>query len=121
MSTNPTISTDAMNEAISAFMELKIGSIHHRSPADQSVHIVQQLKYHSSWDWLMPVWKKAGKVLFDIRGDLTDDEYLTVHRITKAFIDACQKVYIEGAHLAVYNAIQNIQWYNKQKGGNNEL
>ena len=79
-----------------------------------------EMKYHSSWDWLMPVWKKAGEFIFQIRGDLTDQKYLEAHRITKSFMEACQKVEIERAHEAVFNAIQFIQWYNKQKEVTND-
>lgn len=81
---------------------------------------LRKLKYHTSWDWLMPCWKKAGKILFDIRGDLIGENYLDAYRITKAFIDACRKVEIENAHDAIYNAIQLISGYNQQKQTNGQ-
>jgi len=73
------------------------------------------VQYHSSWDWLMPCWAKAGEILFDIRSDLLDDKYLEAHRITKSFITACQKVDIGRAYKEIYNAVQFIQWYKKQQ------
>lgn len=88
---------------------------------DCKIVFYYELKYHTSWDWLMPVWKKAGKILFDIRGDLIGENYLDAHRITKAFIDACQKAEIENAHGAVYNAIQLISGYNQQKQKDGEV
>jgi hypothetical protein len=116
----PTI--EQMNKTIAVFDGYKISKSGktYRKDNESSPYRVRDIKYHSSWDWLMPVWKKAGKILFDIRGDLTEDKYLCVHRITKAFIYACQTVDIESAHTSVYNAILNIQWYNKQKEANNE-
>jgi hypothetical protein len=111
------VTIEQMNEAIGVFMggvpiQLRDRYITFGRKNSPSI---KELKYHSLWDWLMPVWKKSAKRLFDIRGDLNDDKYLEAHRITKAFIDACQKVEIERAHEAVYNAVQFIQWYNKQK------
>ena len=112
----PTI--EQINEAIALFMGGSSIKEHggHRYVYYQSscARCVDELKYHSSWDWLMPVWKKAGEVLYDIRGDLSDTRYLEAHKITKAFMDACQKVELDQAHKAVYNALQFIQWYNNQ-------
>lgn len=79
-----------------------------------------EMKYHSSWDWLMPCWKKAGKILYSIRRQLCGTKYQEAYRFTKSYLDACQKVEIEKAHEAVYYAIQLIQWYNQQKEANNE-
>ena len=73
------------------------------------------LQYHLSWNPLMDCWKKVGKIIYNIRMALPRVKYLEAHIITRAFIDACQKVIIEDAHWAVYNGIQLIEWYNKNK------
>lgn len=123
MSNEPSI--EQMNEVIGIFMGGKwvvkriAGRNHRRFYISETlfnfVKNTLHLNYHKSWDELMPVWEKAGGIMFEIRGDLTDKKYLEAHRITKAFIDACQKVEINLAFKAVYDAIQFIIWYNQQK------
>jgi hypothetical protein len=90
------------------------------SPAHSTWCFYHPPPFDRSWDWLMEVWKKAGKILYSIRRQLDGDKYQEAYRFTKSYLDACQKVEIEKAHEAVYYAIQLIQWYNIQKEANNE-
>lgn len=116
------VTTEMMNEVIARFMggkrvqhpEQIFFSEDHFGYVCHKGHWWNEnnLQYHTSWDWLMPVWKKAAVILFDIRGDLNDEKYLEAHRITKAFMEACQKAEISKAHEAVYKAVQFITWYN---------
>lgn len=108
MSNEPTI--EQMDLAIARFMGMEGSDDFNR----------QNYKYHSSWNLLMPCWKKAGEVLYNIRGDLAADKYIESHRITNSFMNACQKVEIGIAHRAVYNAVQFIQRYNKQSTTTND-
>lgn len=124
MSTEPT--TEMMNEAICEFMgghRMISGTIHvYKGPDEIEWETGKYLKYHTSWDWLMPVWKKAAKILYEIRNQLSKDDYLEAHKVTKSFIDACQKVEIDKAHDAVYRGILGITWYNdnQQKQNNGQ-
>lgn len=66
-----------------------------------------EMKYHTSWDWLMPVWEKFRDMEFDT------SEHIFRHRKYKDCIDK-ELSYgtIECAHLVIYKA---IQWYNESK------
>jgi hypothetical protein len=66
------------------------------------------LQYHKSWDWLMPVWEKAGKWIYEHRGEWSSEHYLTAHNITKQFLTACQTADVSAAHYAVYLAVNFI-------------
>lgn len=126
MSNEPTI--EQMDKAIAEFMQLETDNESYLTPGrTRTVYLIdgiwvplRKLKYHSSWDALMPCWKKAGVILYSIRRELDGEKYLEAYRITKCFLDACQKVDIERAHEAVYNAVQFIQWYNNQSTTTNE-
>jgi hypothetical protein len=120
MSNEPTI--EMINEAIAVFdgWEVIKGKDASLYKKDGKVYALGDFKYHSSWDWLMPVWKKAGEIIYAIRGDLREDDYIMAHRTTKSFLDACQNGNIKQAHKVVFHSVQFIQWYNKQKEVNNE-
>lgn len=72
------------------------------------------LKYHKSWDWLMPVIEK-------IEHDLPDDSIITIEYkdciipVNEGEFDI-QVLGEETKLLAVYKAvIEFIKWYNKNK------
>lgn len=68
------------------------------------------MKYHSSWDWLMPCWKK---VIDAVAGLTEEGDYPTdFSTIMDMYAYHCENVEIGAAHNYVYQA---IQWYNKQK------
>lgn len=72
-----------------------------------------EMKYHSSWDWLMNAWLKLRKTVWEIFGEYPAD----FCSISDAWEHYCFIVDIEGAHDVLHKA---IQWYNKQKEANNE-
>jgi hypothetical protein len=62
----------------------------------------EDLEYHSSWDWLMPVVIKCRKLYNE-----SDSEDTTIALMWDVRIgDEIEKVY--------YHTIQFIQWFNKQ-------
>lgn len=82
----------------------KIFGIKRGSPKEYenwyNIVYVEDLKYHSSWDWLMPVVKKIGEMKVGNGDPNLYDE-----------IDyALRPAIIENVWLAV---IEFIQWYNK--------
>jgi hypothetical protein len=114
MSSNPTI--EQMNVVLARFegrMWLRKYTIDDYGPEKHTFY--PEMKYHESWDWLMPCWKKAGQILYAIRREIDGEKYIEATRITKDFLSACQKAEVLRAHEAVYYAVQLIQWYNKQK------
>lgn len=64
MSTEPT--TEMMNEAICEFMgghRMVSGTIHvYKGPDEIEWETGTYLKYHTAWDWLMPVVEKISKI-----------------------------------------------------------
>lgn len=121
MSNEPTI--EQMNETIALFMgyekyEDRYGIWFKKEGLIKSLHPkLQSLRYHSSWDQLMPVVKKIYDTLADMlkkrpphtacQGDLIE---IDIHC-------AIREVDILKAHGYVY---QFCLWYKKQKEVNNE-
>ena len=66
---------------------------------DNYTYHLDQLQYHTSWDWLMPVWKKANEIIIG-NAELKA-------RILMAIAD----VEIEKAANYI---VQLIQWHNNQ-------
>lgn len=80
-------------------------------PPSQNVHDKRQcffgdeLEYHSSWDWLMPVVGKIGKIIYSNR--------FIFNERNRHFSDICISA---TTILDVYaECIQFIKWYNKNK------
>lgn len=72
---------------------------------------IHELKYHSSWDWLMPIWKKLGSLLYARKEDFTKEQYQQANIYTVHILTAFREVNIESA----FNWIsETIQWYNQQ-------
>jgi hypothetical protein len=113
-SNEPTI--DQMNEAIALFMGYeryedhsgiwfkRIGMIKCMHPK------LQELNYHTSWDWLMPVWKQLTERVAALteEGDYPAD----FSTIMDMYAYHCEQVDITAAHDIVY---KGIQWFNKNK------
>lgn len=120
-----TVTTEAMNEAIARFMELKEGYQEWRKNHPAQVFMIddewvpiQNLKYHTSWDWLMPVVEKISKMpLLNHDNTPCTDPRDVCHPITfamptedgkqvmfrfKGFSLHTADTLIEAAHMAVY-------------------
>lgn len=70
---------------------------------------LEEAKYHSSWDWLMPVLAMAKKKIADA-GWATPQEKSAKARLGAALNEA-YNINIEAAH---YCLVQFIKWYNVQ-------
>ena len=68
-----------------------------------STDIYEQAKYHSSWDWLMPVVSEIKTI-----GSITDRFYEGLDRLDNCIME----VDIE---LAYQNVVDIIEWYNENK------
>lgn len=66
---------------------------------------VDELKYHYSWDWLMPV---VGKI--------TQDETLIGNEYRESIMDVIPYGIIEDTFNCV---VEFIKWYNNERKGNN--
>ena len=93
--------TDQMNETIALFDGWQRIKGEHASlyKKDGKVYALGDFKYHTSWDWLMPVIKK---ILHEV------DAVNTEFRLRTALIK-CDR---EACHKAVYKF---IVWYNQNK------
>lgn len=97
--------------------EVVIHSIH---LGDKQINdFINEIKYHSSWDWLMPVWDKLGKEMYKIRRQISGEEYKKAEVLTIHILTAFREVDIKSAFLWIAEA---IKWYNHhpplKKGGN---
>jgi hypothetical protein len=112
MCNEPTIAE--MNFAIGIFDGRSFSGSH---ISDYTATSAPKLKYHSSWDWLMPVGKKIYDLLAKMakqrpphtacHGDMLE---VDIHCHIREYDR-------EKAHKAIYDF---LQWYNKQKEANNE-
>ena len=64
-----------------------------------------EVKYHSSWDWLMPVCKKINE---SVIGITLDGSFAPVYRMLKGLTE----INIEATWLAV---VEFIKWYNQNQ------
>ena len=133
MSNEPTIQQIEMNMVICEFMggyQWRHNVLFYVGPDGFEHESGEFLKYHSSWNWLMPVVEKIESIYDEFHG------YFGVHissnscciqgtkldtRPGKEHYAYFNEVVLsnkkEATHIAVY---QFIQWYNKQKEATNE-
>lgn len=75
---------------------------------DEEFHLMgpEDLRFHLSWDWMMPVWKKLrkelmatqadGSMLFALSKALDDVDIAAFHRITATYcVEWCKRKKIE--------------------------
>lgn len=105
-----------MNESIALFMELPSREEEWRKPyptltfiRDSICYPIHSIKYHSSWDWLMPVVEKIESMSNDVR------IYTGHTTITANGYPVCQVVDVLKINATCQAVYQFIQWYNKQK------
>lgn len=128
MSTEPT--TEMMNEVIALFMG---GSSIKEHGGKRYVYYlkscakdVSDLKYHTSWDWLMPVVEKIEAMGWCVRIENWPKKFKSPykeHYSVWMWLDPedCPEIqtYSDSKIEAVYKAVyQFITWYNQQKQTN---
>ena len=70
------------------------------------------LKYHSSWDWLMPVVSKIGKMYEDLVKNAYKTKTTISYDIDSTYADViCRNVTIDIGHL-FERVVAFIKWYN---------
>lgn len=74
--------------------------------------LTDELRYNKSWDSLMPIWGKIGKLMYEIRQTISGEDYQQAGVITIHVLKAFQKVEIDSAFNWI---VQAIKWYNLQK------
>lgn len=60
-----------------------------------------ELRYHTSWDWLMPVCKKINSILFSEFAEIVWQEWNMINNPVKYSIENVHK-----------QVVQFIEWYN---------
>lgn len=79
----------------------------------------EDLKYHSSWDWLMPVVEKIESLKFDVRINGVTDHAGGLHQscyIEDWKSDDVAKYHSSSKIESVYKAVvEFIKWHNKSK------
>jgi hypothetical protein len=115
------------NELFRDFMELEISKgvvydtrTHYKIPYyhDSLISAIDDFRYHISWDWLMPVVEKIGKLYEEAFPK--NDEFI---RRIMAKEDPIDKEYIDVISTSIYTPIDEvyqivvefIKWHNAQK------
>lgn len=102
------------NKVIAEFMKLKpfedsrYGKMY-PNPLGQlaggSIFGDEGLKYHTSWDWLMPVFSKINTIVKDLQAQV---KFLNYDPYYQRIYGAILEVNITAAHEAIYSF---IEWY----------
>lgn len=96
------------NKLISKFMGVDDGIPHDH----QGIYL-----YHSSWDWLMPVWNKIqrwGKFEFGIDWEQSIGEMFITISTTKTNKFTFRWLYSGDIKDVFYVVVEFIKWYNSQ-------
>lgn len=112
MSNEPTIDQVDINKAICKFMGgyKHHGDVWYYVGTDGFEHESgSHLKYHSSWDWLMPVWFKIQTIGADMG--------YVFKKFYEAFHAGIDHQSIGKCHHAIY---EFIQWLNKKSSTTND-
>lgn len=72
---------------------------------DDKYYTYTLMKYHSSWDWLMPIWKK----IVDIGDSLMSQER------NLYFKEITHGLYICDIQVVWSGIVEFIEWYNQSK------
>ena len=110
------------NLLIADFMEVDITPVGLRRNVMQKSYYESELKYHLSYDWLMPVVEKIEALGFVVKSenDLTtiEDPRFNNIRLEKPIKDGNYKRWDDGGNrrlCGLYHAIvQFINWHNEQ-------
>ena len=92
------------NKLIAEFMMFETVGDLHLIPfdnTDNDTYLPEHMKFHSSWDWLMPVISK-----------ITRDESLIENEYRESIMDTVPYGSIEDTHKTV---VEFIKWYNENK------
>lgn len=60
------------NKLIAEFMGWKLGELFEWPNGGKGYVLETELKYHTSWDWLMPVVEKINKICREVGGELSN-------------------------------------------------
>lgn len=106
------VTTVMMNVTISAFEGRKFYGHTIDKFGGDTGNALPEMKYHTSWDWLMPVVDKIAKMVAMCEIEIPKNEYeLDAFSLIRRHIYAT----IETIHNDVY---QFVLWYNQQKQTN---
>ena len=75
----------------------------------------KSLKYHSSWDWLMPVVGKIERLGYRVEISLTEHNEAYAGIMTKDGTSLVWNVAEEKIEALYKTVIEFIKWYNKEK------
>lgn len=89
------------NKLIAEFMKVSVSDYTSYEEEGRKCYTENDLEYHSSWDWLMPVVEKC------LIGEAECNEPVLITNI----YDALTSISITGTFVAV---VEYIKWYNNQ-------
>lgn len=74
---------------------------------------IVELKYHSSWNWLMPVWKKFREINYDYPNGIKRDDLKNEHEHFRELIIGSLEIC--SIKMAFRYIVYAIKWYNQQQ------
>jgi len=117
------MNTTENNKLIAEFMGIESFKDSLASLNDGKINIskdvYEQAKYHTSWDWLMPVVEKIESIIFDENNSFNVTIGSTIYCVIQDSNGECYDMTYDGEKtklLVVYKAIvEFIKWYNENK------
>ena len=82
--------------------------VQHSEPMMRTLCAEHKLKYHNSWDWLMPVFHKITKMIYNDSPSNITNEQLYAYKLYSMHLNNS----IESVWLSV---LDYIIWYNEQQ------
>jgi len=117
------------NKLIAEFMTKEHANLCWKLIPKNTMHLPNYFKYHSSWDWLMPVVNKIESIVDLYHGHFgvyINSNNCTIQSIKFRSDEMTDPPYYFSDHYSeskiesTYNAILNfIKWYNKQNKNKN--
>lgn len=108
------LTTEMMNEVIARFESRKFYGHTIDKFGGDTGNALPEMKYHTSWDWLIPVIQKIKGVHLDILKQAYVMDYMKAAAHMNSGLVSLK---IEEAHLGVYKF---LTWYNQQKQTNEQ-
>jgi hypothetical protein len=105
--------TDAVDDRVLAYYigDVIINADNSKNENDENVFHPDDMKFHTDWNWLMPVIRKIE--------ELGNDVLITTNYIQISFDEGEQFIVIDDLNIkidSVYNAVvEFIKWYNENK------
>lgn len=90
------------------------GEMYHRKDPSKAFMYISKSKYHSSWDWQIPVWEKIGHLMqrYVSKDEVPISAMQEYNRLCDKYESA---VFTNNPQKGFQTLLESITWYNAQK------